>query len=217
MALGLFVAGLLDLLDGPHQRLNGTLQIFRVHLVRFVARKVDADQLDIASIAEAVGSIASDVGSNRSLPNSQLPIGASYRKVIAGISRFATCGPRGPNENALRQRTFVVLPSRRRRTARACPLWMAPASAATSSPSGIEMPGSLAAARLIASSEPRVWGPDQNFALAKRRVATLLADVGESRFENVTDWLPRASVELKKSQIFDRPKARRSSADFDPR
>src|SRR6516225_6109741 len=60
-------------------------------------------------------------------------------------------------------------------------------------------------------------GPDQNFALAKRRVATLLADVGESRFENVTDWLPRASVELKKSQIFDRPKARRSSADFDPR
>ena len=89
-------------------------------------------------------------------------------------------------------------------------------SAAASSASGIEMPGSLAAARLIASSEPRVWGPDQNFALAKRRVATLLADVGESRFENVTDWLPRASVELKKSQIFDRPKARRSSADFDP-
>src|SRR6516164_3758480 len=79
------------------------------------------------------------------------------------------------------------------------------------------MPGSLAAARLIASSEPRVWGPDQNFALAKRRVATLLADVGESRFENVTDWLPRASVKLKKSQVFDRPKARRSSADFDPR
>src|SRR6516162_9954921 len=55
VALGLFVAGLRDLLDGPHQRLNGTLQIFRVHLVRFVARKVDADQHDIASIAEAVG------------------------------------------------------------------------------------------------------------------------------------------------------------------
>jgi hypothetical protein len=82
-------AGLLDLLDGPHQRLNGTLQIFRVHLVRFVARKVDADQHDIGSIAEAVGSIASDVGSNRNLPNSQLPIGASYRKVIAGISSSA--------------------------------------------------------------------------------------------------------------------------------
>ena len=73
------------------------------------------------------GSIASDVGSNRNLPNSQLPFGASYRKVIAGISRFATCGPRGPNENALRQRTFVVLSSRHRRSARACPLWMAPA------------------------------------------------------------------------------------------
>ena len=81
---------------------------------------------------------------------------------------------------------------------------------------GIETSGSLAAARLIASSEPRVWGPDQNFALAKRTVATLLADVGESRFENVTDWLPPASVELKKSQMFDRPKARRSSADCDP-
>ena len=53
--------------------------------------------------------------------------------------------------------------------------------------------------------------------LAKRRVATLLADVRERRFENVTDWLPRASVKLKKSQVFDRPKARRSSADFDPR
>jgi hypothetical protein len=52
--------------------------------------------------------------------------------------------------------------------------------------------------------------------LAMRRIATLLADVGESRFENVTDWLPPASVELKKSQMFDRPKARRSSADFDP-
>ena len=87
-------AGLLELLDGPHQRLNGTLQIFRVHLVRFVARKVDADQHDIASIAEAVGSIASDVGSNRNLPNSQLRIGASYIKVMAGISPFATCDAR---------------------------------------------------------------------------------------------------------------------------
>ena len=89
MALGLFVAGLFDLLDGPHQRLNGTLQIFRVHLVRFVGRKVDADQHDIASIAEAVGSIASDVGRNRNLPNSQVPIGASYRKVIGRELRAA--------------------------------------------------------------------------------------------------------------------------------
>jgi hypothetical protein len=58
----------------------------------------------------------------------------------------------------------------------------------------------------------------QNFtlALAKRKVATLLVDVGESRFENVTDWLPRAAVELNKSQLFDRPKVPRSSADFDP-
>jgi hypothetical protein len=42
-------------------------------------------------------------------------------------------------------------------------------------------------------------------------------DVGESRFEDITDWLPRAAVELNQSQVFDRPKVPRSSADFDPR
>jgi hypothetical protein len=47
-------------------------------------------------------------------------------------------------------------------------------------------------------------------------VATLFVYVGESRFENVTDLLPRAAVELNKSQLFDRAKVRRSSADFDP-
>jgi hypothetical protein len=45
----------------------------------------------------------------------------------------------------------------------------------------------------------------------------LPVDVGESRFENITDWLPRAAVELNQSQVFDRPKVPRSSADFDPR
>ena len=93
---------------------------------------------------------------------------------------------------------------------------MAPASAAASSASGIEMPGSLAAARSIASTNLE-YGPRPKFRTREAKSATLLADVGESRFEKVTDWLPRASVELKKSQIFDRPKARRSSADFDPR
>jgi quercetin dioxygenase-like cupin family protein len=45
----------------------------------------------------------------------------------------------------------------------------------------------------------------------------LLLDVGESRFEHVANRLPRAAVKLKQSQVFDRPKIRRSSADFDPR
>jgi len=45
----------------------------------------------------------------------------------------------------------------------------------------------------------------------------LPVDVGESRFEDITDWLPRAAVELNQSQVFDRPKVRRSSVDFDPR
>ena len=45
----------------------------------------------------------------------------------------------------------------------------------------------------------------------------LPVDVGESRFEDITDWLPRAAVELNQSQLFDRPKVRRTSVDFDPR
>src|ERR1700720_5024022 len=45
----------------------------------------------------------------------------------------------------------------------------------------------------------------------------LPVDVGESRFEDITDWLPRAAVELNQSQVFDRPKIPRSGADFDPR
>jgi hypothetical protein len=49
------------------------------------------------------------------------------------------------------------------------------------------------------------------------KVAQLPVNVGESRFEDITDWLPRAAVELNQSQVFDRPKVPRSSADFDPR
>jgi hypothetical protein len=47
--------------------------------------------------------------------------------------------------------------------------------------------------------------------------AKLLLGVGESRFEHVANRLPRAAVELNQSQVFDRPKIPRSSADFDPR
>jgi hypothetical protein len=52
--------------------------------------------------------------------------------------------------------------------------------------------------------------------LAKPKVAELLFNVGESCFEHVTDRFPRAAVELNKSQLLDRSKVPRSSADFDP-
>jgi hypothetical protein len=44
----------------------------------------------------------------------------------------------------------------------------------------------------------------------------LFIDARESRFEDITDWLPRAALELNESQLFDRPKIPRSGADFDP-
>jgi len=40
VVLRLLVTGLGNLLDGPDQRLNGTFQVFRVHLVPFDAVKV---------------------------------------------------------------------------------------------------------------------------------------------------------------------------------
>jgi hypothetical protein len=46
-------------------------------------------------------------------------------------------------------------------------------------------------------------------ALAKRKVAALLVDVGEGRFENLTDWLPPSAIELNKSQLFNRTKVPR--------
>jgi transposase len=45
----------------------------------------------------------------------------------------------------------------------------------------------------------------------------LFVDVGESRFDDITDRLPRSAVELNQSHMSDRPKVERSSADFDPR
>ena len=45
----------------------------------------------------------------------------------------------------------------------------------------------------------------------------LIIDVGESRFDDITDGLPRPAVELNQSHLSDRSKVERSCADFDPR